>query len=334
MIGMLKTSAMMLGLIVILFFIPRTPESHAIAAASCSNADVQKALGKVTADGDTVSIPAGTCHWTTPVTYNQGHSTTIQGAGAQTPNGGGDQTIIYDDTNHGSGGGSPALSIHTTAGKSFRLTGTAFYTGSANQTVAYNGVVGISGSSKTVRVDHNHFHIGGNGTHGLQTQGWLYGVIDHNLFDQGGNLFFIEFASPGWNGKGDPDGYGNSSWADGANFGTDNFMFAEDNTFTGDGWAFDCITGARFVFRHNNVGTHTRLQSHGLTPDIHRACRAMEIYHNTLTYSSNPRNDNYAFVIQLESGTGLWWGNTITGFVQFLHADTVRTSKVTYPQTA
>ena len=326
----------MLGLAAILFclHVPRGTKAQTLTATSCSNTNVQKALRKVAADGTTVGIPAGTCHWTTSVTFNQVYSTTIQGAGAQTPSGGKDQTIIYDDTNHGSGGGSPALAINTAAGKSFRLTGLAIYTGSANTSVAYNGVVGISGSSKAVRVDHNHFRIGGNGTHGLQTQGWLHGVIDHNLFDQGGNLFFIEFASPGWNGTDDPNGYGNSSWADGPNFGTASFMFAEDNTFTGGGWAFDCITGGRFVFRHNNVGTHTRLQTHGLTSDIHRACRAMEIYNNTLTYSSSPSTDNFAFVVQLESGTGLWWGNTITGFVQFIHADTIRVNNVTYTQTA
>ena len=326
----------MLGLIAILLLphLSLSTEAQTISAASCSNTDVQKALRKVATDGTTVTIPVGTCHWATPVTYNEVYSTTIKGAGAQTPNGGSNQTIIYDDTNHGSGGGSPALAINTAAGKSFRLTGVAIYTNSANQTVAYNGIVGISGSSKAVRVDHNHFHIGGNGTHGLQTQGWLYGVIDHNLFDQGGNLFFIEFSSPGWNGKGDPDGYGNSSWADGPNFGTGSFMFAEDNTFTGGGWAFDCITGARFVFRHNTVGYHTGLQTHGLTSNVIRGCRAMEIYDNTLTYSSNASTDNFAFVVQLESGTGLWWGNTITGFMQFIHEDTVRTKNVTYKQTA
>lgn len=332
---MRKIPAKMLGLAAILFCLhaPRGAEAQTITAASCSNTDVQKALRKVTADGAIVTIPGGTCHWTAPVFYNQTHSTTIQGAGAQTPSGGKDETIIYDDTNHGNGGGSPAFAITTAAGKSFRLTGIAIYTDPADSTIAYNGVVGVSGSSKAVRIDHNHFHFGGSGTHGLQTQGWLYGVIDHNLFDQGGNLFFIEFSSPGWNGKGDPDGYGNSSWTDGPNFGTGSFMFAEDNTFTGDGWAFDCITGARFVFRNNNVGTHTRLQTHGLTPDIHRACRAMEIYNNTFAYSSSPSSDNFAFVVQLESGTGLWWGNTITGFVQFIHEDTVRTKSATYPQT-
>jgi len=29
----------------------------------------------------------------------------------------------------------------------------------------------------------------------------------------------------------------------------------------------------------------------------------------------------------------LWWGNTITGFVQFIHEDTVRTKSATYTQT-
>src|SRR5689334_18269976 len=170
-------STRVLGLAAILFCLhaPCGTKAQTITAASCSNTDLQKALRKVASDGTIVSIPPGTCHWTTPVSYNQTHSTTIQGAGAQTPSGGKDETIIFDDTNHESGGGSPAFAITTAAGKSFRLTGIAIYTDSANTTVAYNGVVGVSGSSKAVRIDHNHFHIGGNGTHGLQTQGWLYG---------------------------------------------------------------------------------------------------------------------------------------------------------------
>jgi len=309
-------------------------DAQTVRASSCNAKDVQKALNSVKADGAIVNIPAGSCHWTTIVTYNQAYSTTIQGAGAQTPGGGIDQTIIYDNVNHGSAGGGAIFALTSAAGKNLRITGIAVFTDSANPTTAYNGVVAIYGKSKSVRIDHNHFHIGGNGTHGLQTSGWLNGVIDHNLFDQGGNIFFIEFASPGWNGTSDPAGYGNSSWADGPNFGTGNFMFAEDNTFTGGGWAFDCIAGARFVFRNNTLGYHTSVQTHGLTSSVFRGCRAMEVYNNTLTYSNNPSTENFAFVVQLESGTGLWWGNTITGFVQFIHEDTVRTNKVTYPETA
>src|SRR5271156_3010348 len=50
-----------------------------INAASCNASDVQAALNSVTADGTTVNIPAGSCTWTSTVTYNQAFSTVIQG---------------------------------------------------------------------------------------------------------------------------------------------------------------------------------------------------------------------------------------------------------------
>ena len=83
----------------------RVASAQTVNAASCASADVQSALNSVNADGTTVVIPSGTCHWSTPVTYNQVFSTVIQGqtavAGNCAPPSGTctatDSTIIYDD---------------------------------------------------------------------------------------------------------------------------------------------------------------------------------------------------------------------------------------------
>src|ERR1700734_4020778 len=64
--------------------------AQTIHAATCNSSDVQAALNSVSVDGSTVIIPAGTCTWTTAVSYNQVFSTTILGAGNQTTVGGGD----------------------------------------------------------------------------------------------------------------------------------------------------------------------------------------------------------------------------------------------------
>jgi hypothetical protein len=56
----------------------------------------------------------------------------------------------------------------------------------------------------------------------------------------------------------------------------------------------------------------------------------MEIYGNTFTYSTTPISDMFAFTLMLESGTGMFWNNTITGYTQFIHEATVRTSNTSY----
>jgi hypothetical protein len=320
----------------------RVASAQTVNAASCASADVQTALNSVNADGTTVVIPSGTCHWSTPVTYNQVFSTVIQGqttvAGNCAPPSGTctatDGTIIYDDVNHG-GSDPSTLQLASASGKSLRLTGISMFCDPANSTVPYNAMIAISGSSHLLRIDHNDFTFCISGDKAINLQSWLYGVIDHNVFTASSATIVtndIEFQDSHWNGDSDSTGLGNASWADSDYFGTGNFMFAENNLFTGGGWAYDCTAGGRYVFRYNIVGPHVKLQTHGLTSDVHRSCRAMEVYNNTFVYSSTPVSDNFAFMIELEGGTGLFWGNTVAGFIQFVHEDTVRTNNLTYSQ--
>ena len=51
-----------------------------VAAASCNASDVQAAINAAT-EGQAVSIPAGTCSWTSGVTIS-GKGITVQGAGS------------------------------------------------------------------------------------------------------------------------------------------------------------------------------------------------------------------------------------------------------------
>ena len=171
----------------------------------------------------------------------------------------------------------------------------------------------------------------------LNIQGWINGVVDHNLFTAGHAVENqIRVGDPAWNNE--TNGQGNKSWADSSYWGSSKFLFIEANQFyqaSGLSYdeAFDCNNGGRFVFRYNTVGYHTALQTHAEENDW-RPCRAMELYNNTFTYSSDSKNDNFAFLLMLESGAGLAWGNTITGFMQFIHEDVVRTNNATYTQTA
>lgn len=240
-----------------------------------------------------------------------------------------DQTVITDDFTHGSA----TISITTATGKSFRMTGLTIVSGTS--AAAFNGIVAVYGTSQSVRIDHNHFNAPRDGDHVVQFNTWTYGVVDHNEFDNGGNVFFLEFYSGGWYGLPDPNNYGQASWAVSENFGTNQFTYVENNYFAG-GFAQDCNYGGRYVLRYNLVGYGSKLEIHGPSGSFpFRGCRAYELYGNTFDYVASPTASNaFAFVVQMESGTGLWWRNSITGYYQFLHADVVRTNNSTYAEPA
>src|SRR5262245_57143121 len=82
----------------VLALVLTAPSAHAatIDAASCDAVDVQAAVD-MAALGDTVSIPAGTCSWTSGVSWNAPANVTLVGAGSLDVQGGGDATVIVDD---------------------------------------------------------------------------------------------------------------------------------------------------------------------------------------------------------------------------------------------
>jgi hypothetical protein len=161
----------------------------------------------------------------------------------------------------------------------------------------------------------------------------VWGVIDHNLFDVGNgtNVNQIEINGANWNGSSDP--HGDASWADLSYFGSGNFLFAENNTFSSPSGAtaFDIEQGGRAVFRYNTL-LNTRTQTHSLghdgTSGRDRGPRAWEFYKNTVTYPAGP----FAFLMDYEGGTSLYWGNTVSGFNTFINVDYRRETGLTYTQ--
>ena len=313
-------------------------KAQTINAASCNVTDVAAALGNIVTDGTTVVIPPGDCNWTSPLTYAQTKSFTLQGAGAisysaSSPSGTGSDVTTIEN---GLTSGSSILTIISSSGKSFRMTGIHFATHAGNSNKASNGWIVITGSSTSVRVDHNHFDQLNNVDLGLY--GCVQGVADHNQFDGSyADENMIRFQSGTCNG--DASNNGDGSWADSSHWGTGQFMFTEMNTFravpstnANHIFAFDCSRGGRAVFRFNIMAYHTLVVTHGTGNSTDpRGCRAMEFYGNTATYSTNPAQDN-AGLIQAESGGYLWWANTTTGYYGLFQADIDRTNKVTYVQ--
>lgn len=307
--------------------------AQTIHAATCNSSDVQAALNSVSVDGSTVIIPAGTCTWTTAVSYNQVFSTTILGAGNQSTVGGGDATVILDHINHNNGGKPDyTIAISTAAGKSFRFSGVTLEQDGSSVT-SNNGNFLLSGSSQAFRVDHCHFLK--NNQLQVGVGGQVYGVFDHDLFDS--SDLGIRMSAYNWGGGTNGDG----SWADATTFGSNRFIFVENSTFnslsTGTPTpANDCITAGRFVFRFNNLINGAALQTHPTGHDgstgNDRGCRAWEIYENTFTNTGATPEFNAMFA---SAGTGLMWGNAIlSGYENGMTLHSMRRDNSTYAQTS
>lgn len=301
-------------------------QAQTVNAASCNSGDVQNALNSVTADGTTVNIPAGSCTWSTTVSYTGSDSIVLAGAGSQNTLGGGDVTVITDNTGNAN---AASLSLTVPVGKTLRLTGITIQPASGSATknggslqIFCNDTVG------ELRVDHIHLE---NFTLSMKIQD-CFGVVDDSIFDEpAGTYNSTHNWNPAYN-QGASSGNGDGSWATATNLGSANYIYYENDTFN-LGIANDCTFGGRNVFRYDTFNT-VALQTHptgGGGPD-ERGCRAWEIYNNTFNASnSNPQFNLYF----LSSGTGVIWGNSApTGYTNFLTLHSMRRDNSTYPETA
>lgn len=316
--------------------------AHATTFASptCNESDWASTIATAVAagSGNTVTIPscAGTV-WTTALQVTLTVSLNVIAAGSQTITGGNDVTNIIDNVNHGVGGNPDCTMCITTSGTGVALRMSGFTLKSNGSSVTSNdGPFNIGGNSQSVRVDHIHLAF-------LQQalctiSGQLYGVADHNLFDQA-NLGCKSEAT-GWNAasSGTGDQQGDGSWNDVSNFGTNKAFYFENNIFnsTSPGTpqtSNDCTGGGRFIYRFNAINIGGALQTH---PTGHagddRGCRAWEIYDNTFTGNSldcpGGGGTTCEFnVMFASSGTGLIWGNSAAaGYEHFLTLVNLRTA--------
>ncbi len=290
-------------IILLAIFILLNACSYSIAdthvAATCSQADVQTAVDAAS-NGDTVSVPAGSCTWTTTVantpSVSISKSITLQGAGI-------DSTIITDATAYASNTNEAAIKITGAAGRTVRVTGFTF---TSNANVDTTGTIAIRGTDfwKSFRIDHIKSTLEGP----LVVVYAGYGLIDH--------VQFIHTIS----GRYSVVLYGagiNSSWASFTQpnpTGTDNAVYIEDSTFTCSTsekniGSIDMFEGANLVARFNTF-TNTGALTHDTAYDNQRGARHYEWYNNTFTSSTTTP---LARTIHLRSGTGVIYNNTING---------------------
>ncbi len=279
-----------------------------LTAKSASLSDVVSEI-RLARDGDTVVVPGGTVSWTSPLTITKG--ITLQGAtsvsgdhtsGSITPT---DRTVILDDVPRtpANNGGALIRVPSLTSTRTFRLTGFTFRYGSVTA-IDGNGVIRINGTCPSTRIDHCHFdQLYGQG---IAANGWLYGVVDHCVFDIRARGGAIVVHHDRWNNQ--TLGWG--SWADSPHFGSEKFIFIEDNYLNNLGAApsagfSDATWGGRFVLRYNIIN-NASIYGHGTDAvgGNYRGQRAIEVYNNK--YVATHRVDGG----QLRGGTALYHHNT------------------------
>ncbi len=317
-------------------------------AASCNSGDVQKAMNSA-GTGDTVVIPAGTCTWTSTISWTPPANVILQGqttCSGNIPSSCADNTVIIDNVSH-SPNDNPMLSITTgSSNQSFRMTGITFKS-NGSSSASYNGSIIIYGNSTLVRIDQTHLAITIDGKQ-MSIKGCVYGVMDHSIVDLSAgtpnNGIFLDQGSCG----GDSLGVGNGQWNTATTLGSASFFYFENDTFnggtntSGNGsttapFVDDCSGGGRFVFRFNTINGAT-VQGHATghsnnPPD--RSCRAFEVYQNTFGSTSVTSAKDPAFgAFYNTGGTGVWWGNNFTGYyLNVVNGNIDRTSNSTYTQT-
>lgn len=303
-----------------------------VTAASCNANDVQAALNQARV-GDTVYIPAGTCRWTTGVSWAAPANVTLLGAGTSAI-GGGDQTVIIDDI----AADQPVLNISVPSTGVFRLSGFTFQSGSGSTKDA--GTITIRGPG-TIRVDHCHWNMTSSANYrGLYPINGVFGVAHENILDFTGlNSWYFH---NGRSGTGDsPHFMGNYEWSLPTGFGTADFFFLEDNQINGIGGfqnatrVWDLFTASRAVARFNTFTASTMGEQHGTghAPDD-RGPRAMEVYGNTAQMAVGQSEPNFTMT-ENQTGGGLIWGNQATNaYKNIFLFNVTRKNNATYNQTA
>lgn len=279
-------------------FLSSVGQAATIAASTCALADVQAAIN-IASDGDVVTIPAGTCTWSSGAGVHN-KNIHVRGAGI-------DRTVIWHSAEFVF-----YVAAHSTG--QFRLsdmTLTGSTTGAAILITSESSREIISGW----RVDHIKFNYPSGQRNGIGIRGVTYGVIDHNEFvwSQGFAIHVAAFnANDDCTAENPMGNFINSQPLD---LGTANAVYIEDNIFTSVGngpiAAYDTSAGgARAVFRHNRVSGGF-YYSHWT-----RGCEiggiVNEIYRNT--FIGNADWGAAGYPIRLESGTGVIFSNYLTGY--------------------
>jgi hypothetical protein len=259
-----------------------------VNASSCSSTVVQAAIDAASS-GDTVTVPAGICNWTTGVNIPNGKNITVQGTGIGV-------------TTVSTAGETAVITLNNTAS---RITGFTFNQGQ------------IRASGDDWRIDHNRFIGTGAFFNAIYIQcansnpigRHCRGLIDSNVFENGAIALPI-----GFNATAEL----HATWARPTGLGSADTVFIEDNTFSYPDdrlpHFIDTNYGGRFVFRFNTTN-YEAAEIHSLQQ--WRGSRAWEIYKNT-------HNGSGWTAGLIRGGTGVVWGNAVSPGLNAYELDNLR----------
>jgi len=249
--------------------------------------------------GDTITLPAGTFTWTAGVILTK--NIKLQGAGVG-------QTILKDAVQ-----GVRLIKWDYSGINNARprLTGIEFQNGGRTRGgEGPGGVIHIIGSSENgsrFRMDNCKWVD----LNGVIVTADVLGVIDHSEFDNGirAGMIFVVYNEHFANGN-----FSNGSWSAPSYFGTDKFLFFENDYFYNPNNNVSSIAdgykGARIVVRQCTL-YHKQVQMHGTDTGSYpaRGARCAEVYNNTIT--GIPSINDAALI---RSGVWVIHNNSITGF--------------------
>lgn len=263
-------------------------------AASCSTADVQRALSQAH-DGDTVALPVGTCTFSTTLTITAAVNIIGSSQGI---------TNIIDNVDKSKCGDHPAIFVNISSQLPWRLSGFTIQS-MAPDPGSCAELIKVQTNSHAFRIDHINFVNLKSGDTGIRSDGDGWGVIDH-ITMQGDKARGILIRHTTWQQVG---AWGDNSWAQPDTMGTNQAIFVEDSSFNltnanGHG-SVACEGGCRIVVRHNTLpflGTHGTDSTHRT-----RGMRQEEVYGNVI----NDQGSQVANAWLVRSGTGMFFSNTI-----------------------
>ena len=269
----------------------RTGFSLIVTAASCSQTDVAAAIGAAS-DGDTVVIPAGTCSWSSGVSFAKGIDLTGVSFGAV--------TLIHD------AGSDYLLEVTEDDTHLTEISNLRFVEGTGSG----DGHMAIYPGNRPVLVHDNYFETNGGLLRSIR---WVpnRGVIWSNEFfsnaqdDQA--IVFVNNNDL-------------QSWQTTSTMGIDDLtgesnVYVEDNVFRQIPWqTLDPDSNSRVVIRHN-LFDESGLASHGADTSEY-GTRHWELYDNTFTFTDHGDCDgsqtaplNWFFYIR--GGTGVIADNAL-----------------------
>lgn len=306
------------------------------AATSCSQSAVTAALACVTSATTLVTIPAGTCAWTSPINWavpSGNPNLTIQGQTTVSCTGtpgnssfactAADNTVIQDSITT-SANSTPWVITMAGASSHFTMSNLTIEGGSG--IVKNDGMLNVNGPGNNLRLTQMHFnpttYTTSFSTFSMEVGGQVEGVIDHTICDNGGSNVTSNCIGA-FNNIGDTIGYGDGTWANSTDFGGSDFIFMEDDIFNG-GEAQDCADAGKFVIRYSRLfngsyGSAT-IHSHGTKTQggRGRGCRAYEAYNNYIVGPTASGNGDA--VVGSAGGPSLIYNNTIASGYNWLSA--------------